>query len=69
MELNVDYQWRDNLSFRFGWTFEDYAVDNWILDGVDVGTLPRVLGLGNQWLGYDVNVVAISFKYHLLEPK
>jgi len=69
VELNVDYQWRDDLKFRLGWIFEDYSVDDWSLDGVDVDTLPRVLTLGNQWLGYDVNVFMLSFVYSVAESK
>lgn len=64
-EFNVDYQMREDLQLRLGWIFEDYSVDDWSLDGVNVDTLPRVLSLGNQWLGYDVNVIMVSFQYSL----
>ncbi len=69
VELNVDYRWRRNLAFRFGWIFEDYTVDDWSLDGVGVSTLPRLIGLGNQWLDYDVNVVMLSFRYNADESE
>jgi len=62
VEGNVDYLWRNDLTVRFGWVFEDYAVDDWSVDNVDPATLPRVLGLGNRWSGYDVNVVSLSFR-------
>lgn len=63
VEGNIDYLWRDDLTVRVGWVFEDYHVDDWSVDGVAPATLPRVLGLGNRWSGYDVNVVSLSVRY------
>ena len=69
LEFSADYDWREDLQFRLAWIFEDYSVDDWSLRGINVDTLPRVLGLGQEWLGYDVNVVMLSFKYSLGESR
>jgi len=69
VKANVDYQMQESLQLRLSWTFEDYSVDDWSLDGVNVDTLPRVLSLGNQWLGYNVHVIMVSFQYNLNNGK
>jgi len=51
------------LRLRLAYTREDYAVDDWALDGVAVDTLPQVLSVGATRPDYDVNVVLLSFEY------
>ena len=69
LELVVDYRRTENLTFRGRWIFENYGVDDWPSDGVEVDTLPRVLSLGNRWLDHNVNVAMLTFKYSLCDAK
>lgn len=62
-EASVDYEWRETVVVRLGWMFEDYTVDDWRLDDLDVDSVPRFLGLGHEWLDHDTGVVMLSFQY------
>ena len=62
-EASLDYDWRDTLVVRLGWLFEDYVVDDWPLDDIGVDGVPRMLGLGNEWLDHDAGIVMLSLRY------
>jgi len=62
-EIGLDYAWRETVVVRLGLLFEDYTVDDWPLDNLEVDSVPRMLGLGHEWLDHDAGIVMLSFRY------
>lgn len=61
--LHSTWKMKENLSIKLAYRYEDYSEDDWAKDGIDVDTLPTVLGLGDDTQDYDVHAVAISVRY------
>ena len=63
VELTLNYEHSEKLSWRFAWLFEDFDSADWSRDGVDVGSIPTVLTLGEESFSYKVHVPTVSFQY------
>lgn len=65
VEVDLTYELRDNIDIGLAYLYEDYDVDDWTLDGVAPDTVGNLLATGARWLGYDVNLVTLSFTWSL----
>lgn len=65
VEVDVRYELRDNIDIGLAYLYEDYDVDDWTLDGLAPDTVGNLLATGARWLGYDVNLVTLSFTWSL----
>ena len=63
LSVSASYAFSNSLSFKAGWLYEDYSSDDWALDGIEPGTIPNLLTLGQDAYDYDVNVFMLSFTY------
>ncbi len=63
LRLSLDYAWREDLTFRFGYWFESFDSSDWALDGVEPATVNNLVSLGADAHGYDVNTFLVSFVY------
>ena len=58
--IRADYQATDGITFRLGYRFETFEVEDFALAGVDEIISGAVFGLGNGEPDYDAHVVAAS---------
>jgi len=63
IKLYAAYRMKENLTVNAGYWFERYDAKNWMLEGVNPGTIPNFLGFGDQAPHYKVSVVRVSMKY------
>jgi len=63
VEVKFDYQYSKNLWIRGHYWFQDLNLTDWALDGVDVDSMRRVIGLGNQAPRYSVHIIGVSTIY------
>ncbi len=63
LKVYIDYLLKENLSLKGAVWYEDYDTDDWQLDGVQPGTIPNVLTLGETSPSYDLYVVGLSVRY------
>ncbi len=63
VQLYVTRELSDHLALRFGYGFQRYRSNDWVLDNVSPATVPNVLTLGIQSPNYTINIVAVSVQY------
>lgn len=63
LRLYLNYQIRDNLKVRAGYSYEHYRSSDWALDQVFPATVPHLLSLGASAHDYNVNTVLLSLNY------
>jgi len=60
LKLYADYQWHRNTSVKLSYQYEDFEVNDWSVDGVNVDSIPEVLLLGESNPGYEEHLIGIS---------
>lgn len=63
VKLYADYRLKDNLTLHAAYRYEHYDSKDWMLDGVDPGTIPTVISFGTDSPEYDVHAVMMSLRY------
>ncbi len=63
LKLSATYRLQDNLWLLGSYWYEHYDAKDWRVDGVQPGTLPDLLALGEQAPRYNVNVVRVAVRY------
>jgi hypothetical protein len=63
LSLAVNYYWRPECTFRFGYEYYRYVSEDWALDGVVPDTMNKVLWLGEESPDDVVNVLSLSASY------
>jgi len=60
LKLYADYQWHRNTSVKLSYQYEDFEVNDWSVDGVNLDSIPEVLLLGESNPGYEEHLVGVS---------
>ncbi|NNJ91813.1 MAG: MtrB/PioB family decaheme-associated outer membrane protein [Gammaproteobacteria bacterium] len=60
VKLYADYQWHRNTSVKLSYQYEEFEVNDWSVDGVNVDTIPEVLLLGESNPGYKEHLIGVS---------
>ncbi len=63
VKLYSDYHLKENLTLHAAYWFEHYNSKDWMLDGVDPGTIPNVISFGEDSPNYNVHAVMMSVRY------
>jgi len=61
--LTVGYAVTKALKLRVRYVYQNFATDDWALDGVGPSTVANLLSLGAPAAAYNVNLFALSFTY------
>jgi MtrB/PioB family decaheme-associated outer membrane protein len=59
----VGYACSEVLTLRLRYVYQNYASDDWALDGVGPATLPNLIALGAVPDGHNVNMIALAVNY------
>lgn len=63
IETVAEYQATDHMWFKFRYTYSNYSVTDFALDGVNPDTMRTIIGLGNQAPDFNVHVIGFSGVY------
>jgi MtrB/PioB family decaheme-associated outer membrane protein len=63
LKLFATYAWSESITLVGNYWYEHYDAKDWRLDGVQPGTIPNLLALGDQPPKYHVNVVRLAVRY------
>lgn len=63
IRLRGDYRVREDLRLGMSLGYESFRSDAWMLDGVNPGTVPSLLALGEESPSYDVVTSVLSVEY------
>lgn len=63
LKLHASYRLTDSVSLTGSFWFEQYAAQDWRLDGVLPSTVPNLLNLGEQTPHYGVSIVRVALRY------
>jgi MtrB/PioB family decaheme-associated outer membrane protein len=63
VKLYADYHMKKNLTLHTAYWFEHYNSKDWMLDGVNPGTIPNVISFGENSPSYNVHAVMMSARY------
>jgi MtrB/PioB family decaheme-associated outer membrane protein len=62
-KLYANYRMKENVTLNAGYWHERFDSRNWMLEGLNPGTVPNFLSFGESAPRYKVNVVRVSMKY------
>jgi MtrB/PioB family decaheme-associated outer membrane protein len=66
--LTLGFQLTPALKLRLRYVYQNFASDDWALDGVGPASVPNLLALGAPASAYNVNLVALSATYRFGTP-
>ena len=61
--MGIDYAYKEHLTYRFRYAYEDYDTDDFALDGTGLVAGDDVLGVGTTSPDYSAHVFGISMLY------
>jgi MtrB/PioB family decaheme-associated outer membrane protein len=61
--IGVGYALTEALRLRLRYVYQNYAADDWALDGVGPAAISNLLALGATPDGHNVNLIALSLSY------
>jgi len=63
LKLYADYRVKENLTLHTAYWYEHYDSKDWMIDGVNPGTIPNVISFGEDSPSYNVHAVMMSARY------
>jgi MtrB/PioB family decaheme-associated outer membrane protein len=63
VKLYADYRMKDNMTLHAAYWYESYDADDWMLDGVNSGTVSNLVAFGTSSPDYDVHALMLSLRY------
>ena len=64
LKLTGNYRLQEDLTLHAEFWYEHYSSKDWMLDGVEPGTIPNVISFGGDSPDYNEHVTMISARYH-----
>lgn len=60
LKLFADYKWSKKVNLKLSYLYEKYNVDDWSTDGVNAGSIPDVLLLGESNPSYTEHMIGLT---------
>jgi MtrB/PioB family decaheme-associated outer membrane protein len=63
VSLSLEYHYRDNLTWRLRYIYENYRAQDYAVDGIAMASLPQILSWGQASPDYSVHLIGLSAAY------